>query len=316
MNDLAKSLCDYLLQTYGDLALVTPAAFASALREVGQIPDDASPTRIRYWIANLVQVRWEAAPSSLSGLNYLHDGSSVIETGRGRGSVETNLTLPHEFGECLQRCVNQELSERGFPALDWLERDWDKMSVELVAPIAIFKSTARKSGLDLTAFRELSYETVVYRMKEAFDEDVPLFAVYYANRSKWVRGKGFQGQDWRVRASSWTRRWMQYGYVGRREVLRLPRRGDECATGSVIGEVRLQNRPGVLVHARHSEGARTVESDVLFRLRCYGRDPAQVLAVGVEASHAHMLQPQVTLLDVDDRQASFTHLFAEGWSTP
>ena len=183
MKQLAKSLCDFLLQTYGDLALVTPAAFAAALRAVGHIPEDASPTHVRYWITNLVAVRWEAAPTSLPGLNYEEEGSSVIETGRARGSIEANLTLPNEFGECLERLIDDELAVRGMPALGWRERDWEKMSIELVAPVATFKAAARKAGLDLTAFPQLSYESVVYRMKEAFDDEAPLFAVYYGNRS-------------------------------------------------------------------------------------------------------------------------------------
>ena len=311
MKELAKSLCDFLLQTYGDLALVTPAAFAAALRAVGHIPEDASPTHVRYWITNLVAVRWEAAPTSLPGLNYEEEGSSVIETGRARGSIEANLTLPHEFGECLERVIDDELAVRGMPALGWRERDWEKMSIELVAPVATFKAAARTAGLDLTAFPQLSYESVVYRMKEAFDDEAPLFAVYYGNRSKWVRGKGFQGEDWQVRACSWTRQWLRYGYVDGRELLRLPRRNEECALLSVIGEAR-SRRNAILVHTLDRAGARIVETAVLFRRRCYGRDPAQIFVVGVEASHAHMLQPQLALVDAEERQATFSQLFAEG----
>ena len=105
---------------------------------------------------------------------------------------------------------------------------------------------------------------------------------------------------------------MRYGYIGRREELPLPRKGDECATGSVIAEVRRRNMSAVLVRARHTGGARIVETIVLFRRRCYGRDPAQVFVVGVEASHAHMLQPQLALVDAEERQATFSQLFVEG----
>jgi hypothetical protein len=56
-------------------------------------------------------------------------------------------------------------------------------------------------------------------------------------------------------------------------------------------------------------GSSRVNVDVLFRPRPYGRDVAQVFAVGVESTYAHLLEPQVRIVGPEEREGDFAQLF-------
>jgi hypothetical protein len=289
------------------MALVTPAAFANALRIVGEIPDDASPLFMEQWIARYATVRVNAAPEELPGWNHKRDGKPVIETGRGRSPEERNLTLVHEFGECLRESINAELESRGLSALTWEERYWDGLAVEIVAPLASFRRAARENGLDvIDLFKPLSFEGVVRRMKESFDQEVPLFVVY-AKDAAWRRGGGHE-QRWTVATSAWTKQWMGIGYRGKRELIPLPRRGISITPGSFVDDVRRRNR-ALLVHALVDSIVPQVQAEVLLRPRAYGRDVAQVFAVGVERRYGNLLSPQIQLVGPEERSGRFEQLF-------
>lgn len=223
MKELANALIDHLRSYWGDLGLVTPAGFAMGLRSVGNVPDDATPPQIEFWVRSFGELRVNAASSEVPGFGWRVGDSFVIETGKGRSPQERNITIPHEFGERLHHVINDELAGRGLPAVDWGERFWDAMGAEIVAPLASFRTAALKSGLDLVDLaKALSFEATVYRVKEAFDNDVPLFAVYAGNAGEWSRGQGYRGNTWAVRASAWTKRWLGCCYVNGREFRAAP----------------------------------------------------------------------------------------------
>lgn len=309
MTDLARKLCNYLLEMFGDIGLVTPPAFANALRVVAEIPYDASPLRLESWIRQYVDIRIDAAPPSLAGWNYQEGDRGVIETGRGRSVEERNLTIPHEFAERLRLAINDELARRGSQGIDWPDRAWDAMSAELVSPLAAFKKAAQENGVNVVDLaKPLSYEATVRHLGTAFDDALPLFAVYYKNDSTWERGKGFAGNTWIVAQSAWTGRWLAHAYRNRREILNVPRRHAGIRAGSLVDEVRHKGR-ALLIHASDEIDGRPVETDVLLRSRSYGRTVAQVFAVGVAKAYSHVLQPQLQLVAPDERDAVFATIF-------
>lgn len=288
---------------------VTPAVFADALRTVEKLPADASPLFFEQWISRYATVRVNAAHSSVAGFNYTIDGEVVIETGSGRSAEERNITILHEFAESLRGSINAELAARGMSAIEWEDRYWDGLAIEIVAPLAIFRKDAQQNGCDvIDLFRPLSFEATIQRVAEAFESDVPLFAVYAKNDSLWVRGEGYRGNTWSVAASAWTKRWLAHAYESGREQLRIPRRGTRARQGSCVDDVRRRGR-ALLVHTRDRVAGRTVEVDVLLRPRSYGREVAQVFVVGVEKRYGHMLAPQVQLVAPDERQAEFGQIF-------
>jgi hypothetical protein len=110
MRDLARRLCDHLIGTYFDMAWVTPAVFAEALRIVEDLPVDASPLYFERWVSRYATVRVNAAHSSVPGFNYTVDGEVVIETGNGRSAEERNITILHEFAESLSRVLKNSMT--------------------------------------------------------------------------------------------------------------------------------------------------------------------------------------------------------------
>jgi len=309
MRELANALIDHLQSHWGDLDLVTPAGFATGLRTVGNVPDDANPLQIESWVRSFGEVRVNAASSELPGLGWRVGDSFVIETGKGRSPQERNITIPHEFGERLHHVINDELTARGIPAVEWGERFWDAMGVELVAPLASFRTAAVKSGLDLVDLaKPLSFEATVYRIKEAFEDDVPLFAVYAGNAGAWKPRQGHHGDAWVVRASAWTKRWLGCGYVNGRECLRIPRRDQPIHDDSWVREV-CSKRRSLLVNTSEVVDGRLLESTVILRGKFYGKEPAWVMAVGIERRYAHLLRAQVALADPVERTGSFRRLF-------
>jgi hypothetical protein len=193
--------------------------------------------------------------------------------------------------------------------IEWEDRYWDGLAVEIVAPLAIFRGAAKQNGLDvIDLFRPLSFEAVIHRVAEAFKNDVPLFAVYAKNDSAWVRGEGYRGNTWSVAASAWTKIWLGHAYDSGREYLRVPRRGASARPGSYLDDVRRRGR-ALLIHTRDQVAGRTVEVDVLLRPRSYGRDIAQVFVVGVEKRYGSMLAPQLQLVAPDEREADFSQIF-------
>jgi hypothetical protein len=309
MRELAIALIDHLQSLWGDLALVTPAGFAASLRVVGNVPEDATPFQIESWVRTFGEVRVNAAPPDLPGWGRSHGDSFVIETGRGRSRQERSITIPHEFGERLQPLINEELSIRGLPGVGWGERFWDAMGVDLVAPLAGFRAAALKNGLDLVDLaKSLSFEAAVYRLKEAFEDDVPLFAVYAGNASAWKQGQGHHGDEWVVRASAWTKRWLGCGYVNGQECLRIPRRGQSIHDDSWVREV-CSKRRALVANTSEVVDGRLLESTVILRVRFYGKEPAWVMAVGVESRYAHLLFAQVLIADPLERTGSFRRLF-------
>lgn len=309
MKDLARRLCDYLIGVYGDMTWVTPPVFADALRTVEKLPADASPLYFERWVARYATVRVNTAHSSLAGFNYTVDGEVVIETGNGRSPEERNITILHEFAESLRGPINAELTARGMSAIEWEDRYWDSLAIEIVAPLAIFRRAAQANGCDIIdLFRPLSFEATIQRVAEAFESDAPLFAVYAKNDSVWVRGEGYRDNTWSVAASAWTKRWIASAYDNGREHLPVPRRGARARQGSCLDDVRRRGR-ALLIHTRDQVAGRTVEVDVLLRARSYGRDIAQVFVVGVEKKFAHMLVPQLQLVGPDERHAEFGQIF-------
>jgi hypothetical protein len=309
VRELAVALIDHLVSLWGDLALVTPTGFATALRVVGNVPDDATPFQIESWVGTFGEVRVNAASPSLAGWGWSKGDSFVIETGRGRSQQERNITIPHEFGERLQHVMNDHLIACGLPAVDWGERFWDRMGIELVAPLAGFRTAALRCGLDAVDLADpLSREACVYRLKEAFADDVPLFVVYAVNGAEWKRGHGYEGDEWVVRASAWTSRWLSCGYLDRREILHLPRRGDRIHDDSLVREVGRKRR-NLLVQTSEVADGRLFESTVILRGGYYGKEPAWVMAVGVERRFAHLISAQLALADPLERTGSFRLLF-------
>ena len=312
MNELARHLCDYLLATYGDMAWVTPAVFANGLRIVGELPADATPLHFELFAKRYARVDVNAASPAIAGLNYRDGNQLVITTGRGRSTAERNLTIPHEFGELLRNAMNAELARRELPLIDWEDRAWDAMAAELISPIGTFRAAARKSGLDLIDLADpLSFEAVVQHMKNAFEDQIPLFAIYAKNAGGWERGRGFSSSAWQVAAASWTKLWLRYGYDEGRESLVLPRRKAPLREESIVDRVR-RTRRSLLVSTTDHVGGRLVETVALVRPRSYGREVAQVFVIGVEKAHAPILAPQVALVAPDACSARFAEVFGAG----
>ena len=309
MRQLATALIDHLRSTWGDLGLVTPAGFATGLRSVGNVPDDATPFQIETWVRGFGEVRVSAASSEVPGFGWRVGDSFVIETGQGRSPQERNITIPHEFGERLQQMINDELTARGVPEVEWGERFWDAMGVEIAAPLASFRTAALKCGLDLVDLaKAISFEAAVYRLKEAFDNDVPLFATYSGNAGEWNRGQGYRGTTWAVRASAWTRRWLGCCYVNGREGLYIPRRAELINDDSLVREV-CSKRRALLVNTSDVVDGRVLETTVILRGRFYGKEPAWVMAVGVERRYGRLLRAQLELADPLERTGAFGRLF-------
>ncbi|MEX0750748.1 MAG: hypothetical protein WD359_08045 [Dehalococcoidia bacterium] len=309
MKELASALIDYMLAQWSDLALVTPAGFATALRIVGGVPDDASPWHLEAWVRRFGEIRVGAASPELSGWGYQQGDSFVIETGKGRSVQERNITIPHEFGERLHVLINEELQARGVASVDWGERFWDAMGVELVAPLASFRAKALRNGLDLIELADrLSFESVVYRAQEAFEYDVPLFAVYAGNAGNYEKGRGYDGDVWRVRARAYTKRWLSFGYLDGQEQIHIAGRGAFIRDGSLVREVCAKRR-SILARTCDVVGRREVETTVLLRARFYGKEPAWVMAVGVERRYDHLLRSQVALADPIERSGTLGDLF-------
>lgn len=307
MRELATKLCDHLLNLYGDIGFVTPAAFANGLRAIANLPEDATPLHFELFIRPYVDVR--VGSPDLAGFNYDERGRGVIETGRGRSIEERNITIPHEFGERLRNAMNEELAVRGVPGIDWPDHAWDTMAVELVSPLAAFRRKAQENGVDLIDLaKPLSYEAVVRQTKSAFDETLPLFAAYYRNNGQWESGRGFSGSVWIAAQSAWTKKWLGHAYASGRELLPLPRRTSPLREGSLVDDVR-RTRRALLVHARSEVHKGALETDILIRTRSYGRDVAQVFVVGVAKSFSHILTPQLQLVGPDERHAAFEAVF-------
>jgi hypothetical protein len=203
--------------------------------------------------------------------------------------------------------INAELRGRGRNALEWEERYWDGLAVEIIAPLAAFRRAARESGLDIIdLFRPLSFEGVVYRLKDAFEDTVPMFALY-ARDAGWRRG-GFGEEQWLVAASAWTKQWLGVSYRRRAEYLTLPRKHAPIRPGSFIDDVRRRKRP-LLVHASGDVEGTPARIDVLLRPRAYGQNVAQLFAVGVESRFGHLLAPQLQLVAPEERDGTFAQLF-------
>jgi hypothetical protein len=311
MKDLARRLCDHLLSAYGDLGLVTPSVLASALRTVDNLPTDASALHFEQWVSRYATVRVNAAPSSVAGFNYKVNGRVVIETGTGRSNEERTLTILHEFTESLRDPVNAELTERGLSPIEWKDNDsyWDKVAIEIVAPLEIFRRAATQNGCDvIDLFQPLSFEAVTIHLTEAFERDVPLFVVYAKNDSEWIRGEGYSGDSWSVASSSFTKVWLKHAYINGDEQVRVPRRGERIREGSLLDCVRRHGR-AELVRATHRIGTRRLEIDVLLRPRRVAGRVAQVFAVGVEKGFGYLLTPQLQLVAPRERQAEFSQIF-------
>ncbi len=309
MNALVGRMLDHLADVYGDLRLVTPASFANAIRHLGQFPDDASAFFIESWMSQYVTVRLNAAPPSVVGVHY-HDGAGfVIETGRGRSHGERNISMVHEFGEILQSMINPELKQREQPSLDWGEREWDQMAVELLEPEDRFRRDARNNGLDVIELaKRLSYEATVVRLGEVFEQSVPLFAVHYRNDGDWERGRPDLNERWSVATVRWTNPWLKYGYDSWREVLRIPRPKEALRAGGIVAKVSQLGR-AVLFHTVDEDAGRQIETDVLVRPKLYAGRPGAVFVVGVERQWGHLLLPQVQLLSLEERTGTFDQLF-------
>lgn len=311
MKEFARSLLDHLLATYGDIGFVTPAAFANALRTIAELPADATPLHLEQFFRTVSDVRVNAAPTEVVGVNYREGDRAVIETGRGRSIAERNITIPHEFGEVLRCEINALLRERGLPTIEWPDRAWDEMAVELISPVAAFRHAAQANGLDIMDLSgPLSFEATVIQLKASFEDSIPLFSVYYRNGARWERGRGFESDSWEVGQSAWTKAWFGHGYERGREVLVLPRRKMPLSAGSVVDRVRRTGR-ALLFHAQQRTWERLIEVDVLIRARSYGRDVAQVFVVGVAKPHAPILRPQIDIVGPDECTGPFSDLFGD-----
>lgn len=309
MKDFADRLCDHLLKTYGDMMFVSPPVLANAIRVVAELPEDASPLHFEQWVSKFADVRVNVASSELPGWHHSLDGRPVIETGRGRSVEERNLTIPHEFGEILRDALNEELGRRDLLGIHWEDRAWDQLAAELMFPITAFRSAARKNGCDILDLRgNLSFEAVVMRLKEAFDDEIPLFAVYAKNATEYNRGVGHAGDEWRVARSAWTKHWMRHSFSGRQEILRVPRAHDHVPEGCLVDEVRRKGR-ALLVHTTDRAGNSLVETSILLRPREYRQGVAQVFVVGVEKRYGSALAPQVQLVGPAERTATFAQVF-------